>query len=273
MKVELFTCTCLKDFTWLSYCLKSIIKNTTGFSGYTIVVPKTDVDLLTFLVNNLPGHEQINVTIIGGDEWPDKGMNWHMAQVMRADEHCPTADYIAHIDPDCVFTEPITPDVYFRDNKPILRFEPFARIGVRHPGVMVWKDAAEQCLPFQVPNETMRCHPEVYHRRLYNLARNVVEECVHQPIDDYIKSCKNSFPQGFCEYVTLGNVAMRYHTEQYALVEQTNDTVTPDNHLQQFWSHGALDAPQNIWVRGRQKVVIPLQMLAELGLDVIIPPP
>ncbi len=193
-------------------------------------------------------------------------MNWHMNEIMHADEHCAHAGFIAHIDPDCVFTGPVTPETYFQDGKPILRYENFNFIGARHPGVRVWQEAAARCLPFPIHYETMRCHPEVYHHGLYPAARTQMEQKTGQPVADYIRQCRNEFPQGFCEFVTLGNVAMQLYGNVYHRVEQLNDRVTPDNHLQQFWSHGAMDQPQNIWVKGVQKEVVPLQMLADLGL-------
>jgi hypothetical protein len=266
MTTQFFTCTCVKDFTWLKYCLRSAVKFAQGFNGFRILVPAEDRVALENLVAEVPGTADLPVICLGADEWPGLGMVWHMNQVMHADEWCPQADFVAHIDPDCVFTEPVTPDTYIKDGKPILRFENFNFIGARHPGVVRWQEATAKCLPFPVHYETMRCHPEVYHRGLYAAARQLMEQKTGQPVPDYIRACRNQFPQGFCEYVTLGNVAMQLFRDQYHLVEQMDDHVTPPNHLQQFWSHGALDQPQDIWVKGEKKTVTAIQMLYQLGL-------
>lgn len=267
MTTELFICTCAKDFPWLKYCLRSMVKFTSGFAGVTILVPNQDLPALQKLVLDVPGsYSKLPVCCWGDDEWPGLGMVWHECQVMFADRWCSPADFIAHIDPDCVFTAPVTPDTYFKDGKPILRYENFNFIGFRHPGVLKWQECTAKCLPFPVHYETMRCHPEVYHHSLYAVARTQMEQKTGQPVADYIRSCRNEFPQGFCEYNTLGNVAMQLFPDQYYLVEQFSDHVTPPNHLQQFWSHGALDQPQDIWVNGEVKSIVPLQMLAALGL-------
>jgi len=266
MKTELFICTCAKDFSWLVYCLRSIRKFATGFSAVTILVPKADLQRLHVLFSEVNANSALPIFALGGDEWPGLGMVWHENQIMHADEWCPNADFIAHIDPDCVFTEPVTPETYIKNGKPILRFENFHFIGFRHPGVLRWQECTAQCLPFPVHYETMRCHPEVYHRGLYAVARAYMKKKTGQSVPDYIRSCRNEFPQGFCEFVTLGNVAMQFFRERYHPVEQFSDRVTPNNHLQQFWSHGALDQPQDIWVLGEQKNIVPIKMLAQLGL-------
>lgn len=266
VSTEIFVCTHAKDFPWLKYCLRSMAKFATGFSAIKVLVPRANVKALETLVSETGKPFSSAIYCYGGDEWPGLGMVWHMNQVMHADTHCPFADFIAHLDPDCVFTEPVTPDSYIINGRPILRFENFHFIGFRHPGVMRWQEATARCLPFPVHYETMRCHPEVYHRGLYAAARQQMEQKTGQPVPAYIRSCRNEFPQTFCEYVTLGNVVMQLFRDQYHLVEQFGDRVTPSNHLQQFWSHGALDQPQDIWVQGEKKVVVPLEMLKQLGL-------
>jgi len=266
MKCEIFYVTYAKDFPWLVYSLRSINKFASGFSGVTIVVPDSDVDeLFRLAIRNLCG---IPIICKGGNEWPDKGMMWHEAQICRADEWCPDADFVAHFDPDAVFTEVVTPESFFVEGKPKLQFERFDTIGVRTPGCLKWKEAVEKCLPFECPNETMRGLPHVYHRELYGNIRDVVSRCTMKPFDDYVHSCENSFPQTFCEFNTLGNVAMKHFPDKYHLVDNGNkpNPNKSDFPVQQFWSHGAIDKPQDVWVRGEQKSVVPLEMIKELGL-------
>ena len=267
MKTDFFICTHAKDFPWLRYCLRSIAKFAIGFHEVRILVPSDDLIELSQLVSEECVHPTgPQVAISTDQEWPGKGMLWHECQEMFADQWCPDADFIAHLDPDCVFTAPVFPETFIKNGKPVLRFENFAFIGHRHPGVLRWQECTAKCLPFPVHYETMRCHPEVYHRGLYAEARHQVEFTTGQTLVDYVKSCRNEFPQTFCEYVTLGNVAMQLFPDLYELVEQEGDLVTPPNHLQQFWSHGPMDQAQDIWVNGKVKTVVPLQMLKELGL-------
>lgn len=261
MKMELFIVTYRRDFPYQVWCCKSIERFCSGFSGVTLLVPDQDskeAEIFEGSTGKTP------IRIVSGREWAGKGMLWHMAQIMRADEWCPEADFIAHLDSDCIFTEPVTPDTYLRDGKPFLRFEYFTNIRKRHPGAAQWQAPTQACLPFLATYETMRCHPGVFHSGLYATAREQIERKTEQDMDEYIKAGRNEFPQTFCEFNTLGNVAMHMFPHKYVTVEQSSDEVTPDNKLQQFWSHGAIDRPQRIWVKGRELDVIPIEMIRKV---------
>lgn len=267
MKCEIFIVTFPRDYTYLHYCLKSIQKFATGFSGVTILVPKYGGHMLLsatkeFTVGSIP------IRCREGDEWADRGFLWHMAQVMRSDEWCPDADYIAHIDPDCVFTGPVTPETFFRDGKPILRYEHFDTLSARHPGNLVWKTACERALPFGVDREFMRGHPEVYARENYAIARELIELKTGIPVDDYIKSCRNEFPQSFAEFPTLGAVAFHISKDKYALHDcalQSNPDMQ-DYPIFQAWSHNPPDVTTTVWYQGRQQSIKPVDIYKKIGL-------
>lgn len=261
MKVEIFIVSCAKHFSWLEYALRSIAEFADGFSRTTILIPRgqeqelpEDIRAPTF--GTVPQRIQL------GDEWPEKGFLWHMAQIMRADEWCPEADFILHTDSDCLFTEPVTPDDYFVDGKPVLYYEKFASIARKHPEVGVWQSVVQECLPFPVRYETMRRHPAVHHRSVYAKAREQIESKTKKPSDEYIASCRNEFPQSFCEFVTLGNVAMEYFRSHYHLVDTFGfQNGFPPQKLTQFWSHSPPDVPQSPVYRGKPFECTPEQLL------------
>lgn len=63
-----------------------------------------------------------------------------------------------------------------------------------------------------------------------------------ESVDDYLKKQRNEFPQTFCEFCTLGNVAMERFRDRYILVECFKDIEKPkENKLYQCWSHGGLE--------------------------------
>jgi len=262
-KTRLFIVTYAKDFVYLEYCLRSIQKFATGFVGTTILVPTKDVPALRIIINN-SGIK--NVIVKSGYEWAKKGMLWHLVQKCRADEWCPDADYIAHFDADCVFTSPVTPETFFKDGKPLLRYEPFATLSLRQPNILNWKAAAERCLPFTVNNEGMRGHPEVYHRTLYAKTRELVEQKTKLPFNDFVKSTRNEFPQEFCEFVTLSAVAQELFKDNYFFVDLSKEP-NPDKSpypVCQFWSHGEITKPQTIWIDGKTKEVTPKILMEEI---------
>lgn len=265
MKVCIFIVTFRRDFAYLQWCFKSIVKFCQGFS-VRVLVPTPDKAQAEAMVHR-GLHEKgfKDATVQHYEEWPELGFLHHMAQIMRADEWCPDADFVAHCDADCIFTAPVTPWTYIKEGepcKPYMRFEYFSKLGRRHPGAAAWQEPTQKCLPFLVTKETMRCHPGVFHRGLYAEARRQIEIKTKMASDDYIKSTgKNTYPQLFVDFVTLGNVALHCFPHLYEPVEQTGDLVTPDNHLQQFWSHGSIDQPQKIWVQGEEREVVPIDMI------------
>ena len=257
-KVSLFIVTYAKDFPYLEYCLRSIKKFATGFCGVTILVPTKDVPALRLLLKQT-AMEGVNVK--HGYEWKDKGMLWHMAQVCRADEWCPNADYIAHWDADCIFTAPVTPETFFKDGKPLLRYEPFESLAKRHPGIWNWKIAAENALPFNVADEFMRGHPEVYAPDTYKKTRQLIEEKHKVSFNEYVRSCKNAYPQTFAEHPTLGAVAATCFSDSYSLSDCSRQS-NPDKSsypVVQFWSHSPPDKEQDIWIEGVKRTIIPAQ--------------
>lgn len=262
MKTDILIVTYAKDFPWLEYCLQSIGKFARGFSMVTILVPDEDYVRARSLAtkHDLP----FKAHVVAGKEWAAAGMVWHMAQIMRADEWCPEADFILHLDPDCIFTEPVAPQDYLKDGRPILMHASFHwLITCQQANLRMWKEAAERALGWEVTEETMRRHPAVHYRWLYKKAREYIEKHTGQPCDDYIRSCRNEFPQGFAEFPTLGAVAWRHHHADYAWINQERDPF-PDSKLVQFWSHSPPHIPQSPTYKGHPFECTPESLLASL---------
>lgn len=264
MKLDLFIVTYAKDYPYMRWCLKSIAKFARGFNSLHILVPIGDAATLKQIADLKDVEAIMPVHIHEGEEWPGKGFLWHMFNIMYADNWCIGADFVAHIDPDCIFTSEVTPSDYICDGKPYLRYERYDSLGKRHPGAAAWREPTQRSLPFPVWAECMRCHPGVFHMGLYPKTRELVEQATRMPFEDYVKQQKNSFPQTLSEFNTLGHVALECFPGQYIPVEQKTDRVTPDNKLQQFWSHGLIDHPQRIWVQGGEQDVVPIEMMRRI---------
>lgn len=260
MKVEILVVTFSRDFPYLPWLFRSIAKFCKGFV-VRVLVPTPDYAQADAFIQRYLLDKGIEASVQSYDEWPNLGFLHHMAQIMRADEWCPAADFIAHMDADCIFTAPVTPETYIKDGKPYMRYEYFSKLGSRHPGAAAWQAPTQACLPFLVTKETMRCHPGVFHRGLYAEARRQMEIKTKESWEDYIKKQRNEFPQTFCEFNTLGNVALHCFPDKYEAVEQTGDRVTPDNHVQQFHSPDPIDRPQSSWVQGAEIQLVPLEFI------------
>jgi hypothetical protein len=265
VKTEILIVSFKRDFAYAQWLFRSIAKFCKGFSAVRLLVPTQDYAQAEGMVHRLLRDKGMtDAQVQSYDEWPTAGFLHHMAQIMRADEWCPAADFILHVDADCVFNQPVTPETYIKNGKPIMRFEYFSKIGVRRPDVGAWQAVTQAALPFLVTKETMRCHPGVFHGGLYPEARRQIEIKTKDNWLEYIKRQRGGHPAGFCEFNVLGNVALHCFPEKYEAVEQIGDRVQPDNCLQQFWSHGAIDQPQQAWIKGEQKDIVPLQFIREI---------
>lgn len=253
-----------RDFPYLRFCFRSISRFARGFHRLHLLVPTGQGEE----VNRMASDERIGMTIVVSEyeEWPDRPMVHHMRQILYSDDWAFDADFITHIDSDCVFRENVTPNDYIFDGKPYLRYERFDRLGVRHPGAGAWQEPTQRCLPFNVWAETMRSHGATFHRGLYREARACMEKQTGMSVDDYMRTVKPTYPEGVSEFNVLGNVAMHCFPDKYILVEQSGDRVAPDPKLDQLWSRGPIDQPQKIWLQGMEKEVIPIQHFASLGL-------
>lgn len=269
MKVSILIVTHAKDFRYLVYCLRSINKFARGFSEVVILFPDKDWAEFTSKIGpEIMGQDVVSYRPVSFSEWPNMGMVHHMHEIFRSDFYFPHSDFVTHFDSDCIFTGPVSPETFIHNEKPVLRYEPFSSIGVRHPGVLRWKEAAQYCLPFPVNNETMRHPGQTWHTGLYPRARELVEMKVGKSFTDFMKTRRNSYPQDFCEFVTLGNVAMNTFADHYELYNMATQR-NPDRvelPIIQTWSHQEPGLPIELWIWGERKKVVPLEIFKEYGL-------
>lgn len=259
MRCEIFIVSCAKHFDWLEYCLKSISKFASGFSGVTLLVPEDQRPLA--LERGFEKDCGLTCCLpLCGPEWPDKGMLWHMAQVMNADEWCPQADFILHTDSDCVFSEPVTPEDYFVNGKPVLMHASFEWLAKQQANLMMWKVAAEKALGWRVTEEIMRRHPAVHYRKVYAKTRECIERHTKMSCDDFIRSGENRFPQSVAEFPTLGAVAWKHFHGDYAWRNQETQGFPPSK-LVQFWGHQTPEIPQEPIYMGKPFRCTPKHLL------------
>jgi hypothetical protein len=247
-----------RDFQWTKYSLESIKKYCKGFSGVTIVVPDRDVGL--FLPLEGYSTPECPVLIKNFLEYPEKGFVHHLAMKCYADVFCPKADFILHMDPDCLFHEPTTPEDYFVDGHPVLVIEPYELLKKYFPGRYNWKRVTEEALKFDCPYETMCRHPAVHYNALYPLMRQWIEATHQTPFYDFVIKQKNSFPQGFGEFNTLGAFACRFMKGAYELIDcgpareaRLPELIAkpelkighPNEKITQMWSYTGVNSPEN----------------------------
>lgn len=254
-EVEIMIVSCRRDLEMLHYCLSSIHRHARGFSGVTLVVPEAERRHFNWV------RDAKVVTFV---ERPGKGMLHHEIMICRADELCPNASAILHVDSDCMFWEPVTPADYMPGGKCLMVRERYEWIAPRNPNRLIWRTCVERAVGFTPEWETMVRHPNIYPRELYGRVRDLVETHTGVRFDDYVFSCENGFPQGFAEFPTLGAVAIRDMAEMFSFVDYNHDRDGQEcevpagkqfqylyrpgrDKLVEGWSHGGVGMHKVAW--------------------------
>jgi hypothetical protein len=209
-----------KDAEWCRYAIRSIRRFATGFGGVTLVVPSSDAARFAGLADALVLFDQ--------RRW--QGFLHHQIMVQRADEACPSADFIVHMDSDCVFVEPVTPAEYVRNGKAVMLRERYDIIRAAYTGRFRsgagrrrWQRPTERALGFPVEYETMVRHPAVHPRALYPELRAHIERTHGMPFDDYVFGCGRLLGWGSrltCpEFPILGAYALARHPDWYEWID------------------------------------------------------
>lgn len=211
------------DYERLRYCLRSIDKFASGFSKVKIIC-----DELT----DPPWHDDdwrpSNVTIKWQNVTP-RGEGYLFQQTVKAQAHDYTdADYILHIDSDCIFTEPVTPAMFMRDGKPIWYKTPYSS-GLEVP----WEAITEKFMQAPVEYEFMRRFPFLVPRFLHEAIAAFCLETHGKSLTDYILSQPI---RAFSEFNALGALAYSQFRDRFHWIDTTTDEV-PERVVIQKWSH------------------------------------
>lgn len=278
MKTGLLWVTYGKDLPWFEVSARSFKKYGRRFDFAKCVVPNPDVEAFK------PHGDNAGISIVGFDQHPEKGMLHHEIMVCCADLHFPEADVIFHIDADTVFACDTTPERFLDGDKPILSFMDFSTLlnAPEKPDEMMcfmgyegrkmdffrgqysWKFAADFALGWSVDRSTMQTWPLQHLREVYPKTRALIASRHGCSFEDYVFSCRNEFPQSFCEFETLGGVAHRHFNERYHWRNILAAGHLPV-HLISSWSHGGFDRPHNYAFEygGTQT---PRQLFTRLGI-------
>lgn len=245
VKTSILIRSCAHDLPYLRLCLASIKKFATGFREIVLLVTTEEKSLFRQLARINWG------TPIVLKDYPapaNRGACQLAAQCEAcfADKWCSESDLILFMDSDCVFISPVKPDDYLVDGKPVLLIEDYSRL----PGCP-WKPVVESALKRQVKYETMRRHPAVHWRDLFEPLRKVIL-CAQDIRNDgpysfrrWVHGRKATFPWGFTEFNTIGAFVVDTPSwaHQYCIID-VGKTPAPESRLKQFWSQTPADRPQ-----------------------------
>jgi hypothetical protein len=216
-----------RDFGWLRQCLASIGRWCTGFRRTVVVLPGSSLDRWTHLDATPAG-----VEVIGCPDYPDDYLGQQISK-LYADE-LTDADYLWHVDSDCVFRRRTSPGDLVRNGRPVQLMEPYAALGRYVP----WRELTENFLGVDTPYEFMRQPPYVFPRWLYAEVRAFCLARHGVTLAEYVRAQP---PRGFSEFNALSGYAWHFHPEAFSWVDLTTEPLT-DPCCRVFWSRAGLDA-------------------------------
>ena len=212
MNVDILIRSYSGDFNWLNYCLQSYYKYASGFRSIHITVPINDIGFLC--------HQK--EVIHAGVVWKDDYLG-QQRDKLYADTFC-NSQFICHLDSDCIFTKPVTPELLMPNGKPVMLFE---KHGLNTP----WPPMMQKALGWDSEYDFMRRHPFVFPRWIYLEFRKWFKNKHKCELSDWIKSQP---AHQFTEFNVLGAWCYKVHPDAF-------DIRPPDQFdtfLKQYWSWG-----------------------------------
>lgn len=281
MKTALLWNTYGGDLAWFEYSARSYAKYAAGGWDYAkVVVPSQDSPAFE------PICRQHGIALAAFEDWPHQSFNAHQAMTCLADTHFPDdVEVVFSMDADCVFASPCTSDDWLPGGKVLIPFTDFSRFlltplhhneqanfmgctGLRsdfNRGQYMWKFAADFALGWSVERETMAWMPIAHCRDVYRLTRDIIAAHHRMPFEAYVKTCRNEFPQTFCEFNTLGGVAHKFFQERYHWQDVALQGHAFAGKVVQSWSRGGFDRPHE-YVQEVGGYQTPMQLFQRLGL-------
>ena len=222
--IDIFVRTYAKDYAWLVFLWKSILKHgVTGFRRIVVVHP--------------PGQPQsppppFPHVIIAEDRIHHTDYYGQMITKLQAHLYS-DADEIVFVDSDNVFVAPVDFETY----RAPLYVLPWEESGA----AICWKRATEEMLGFVSPYETMQGFPVVYPRdfiaEVYNHLGGINR--LTSLIDNWIPRWGD---HPIIEFDAWGNYAVERCPERFWSM-RTDDPQRPPPVVRQFWSHAGVDDP------------------------------
>jgi hypothetical protein len=213
-----------KDLEFLKYNLKSIDKFCRGYVNNVIVIDDHEQDCDNTL-KYLKSVDQEHYVDIRAKKIKHGYVRQQWMKLF-SDKYVPKqAEFILHIDSDSIFSEGHSPDIWFKDGKPIMLRTSYAKIfdrtlkmGRSIKGIQQWQTLTSEALGFNVNYEYMRGMPLVYPKRLFNEVRRHIARTHGCSLLDYLKDKPT-----ISEYNILGAYAYKYMRDAFYWITEDDN--------------------------------------------------
>lgn len=217
---DLFVRTYWRDLDWLALCLDSIATYCRGFRSVIVVLPRSSA---AWLRRARLSHDARFVTT---SDFRDDYLGQQVTKLTS--DSFTDADYITHVDADCIFARPTCPADLVPDGRPLVHTRLSAELGRHYP----WRRPTEAFLGWSVTRDYMQDPPFTYPRWLYAEVR---AHCRRRHGTDIEKYVTAQPPRGFSEFNVLGAYAWQRHRELFTWREATGDAP-----CRWYWTWGGL---------------------------------
>ncbi len=224
MRCDLLIRSYYKDFRWLAYCLESLAKNARGFRRLILVVPQSSREKLEWL--GLDADRVIFCRDYDDDYLGQQVSKLHADLVSDA-------DYICHIDSDCIVQRPMRPEDLMHEGRPRIVMTPYSELP-RSP----WKVLTEKFLGGEVHYNTMRSLPLLFPRQIYPALREFCRRRFQTDLESYVLAQPH---RGFSEFNALGVFARRHYADRFHFIDTSREDPGPD-YCRIYWSWGGMSA-------------------------------
>lgn len=222
MVCDLFLKSYPADYRFAEYLCRSIDKFCHGFRRLIIVAPDDQCprpNLPTAIVVQ-PEHSP---TYLG-----------QQAQKLYADTHT-DADFILHVDSDCVFVRDVQPQSFIQNGKPIWLMTKWEHLDEATKAA--WLGPMTKFAGYAPALEGMRRHPVLWPRWFYSVLRGFCIGKHGQTLWDYVMTQPD---RAFSEFNCAFAVAHCWHQDRFTFLDTHQDEFPPD-YVKQFWSY---DGPE-----------------------------
>lgn len=221
MIADLYLVSHERDYAWIPFLFKSIVKHVRGFRQLHLVVPACrglpeSVDIL----------RRAGMPVVGGTIQP--WLNSYVGQgaaKMMAWERC-DADAICFVDSDLIFVKEFTPQSMLTNGKIRIEWTPWELVG----SAQCWREGTRALLRSESAFETMQRHPYMYLTQTIRRAYHHVDG-----ESGYMAA------HGPSEFNLLGNYAYRHEREAYSFVP-LDPMSKRSAFVREFWTHGGITA-------------------------------
>jgi hypothetical protein len=221
--ISVFIRTYEGDLAWLSYCLASLHRNLAGWDEIVVCIPEGQAGKLKGVITD----EKVVTCPAYDDDYIGQQIS-----KLQAHRHV-RGDYVLFVDSDVVFHPGAHVSAYFRDGKPVVLKESYARLSARHPELDLprWQEVVNLVFGERPSHEYMRRAPQLFRTdSLVALERafpGLASHALSQP------------HRLFSEFNVLGYFAEKNAPGDYVFIDLGREALPP-NPATQNWSWGGV---------------------------------